>query len=146
MLAVAPLGQAHAQTGSRIGVSFEAASVWSARNDVRIPPDTGTEFSIVDLIGSGPSGAVRTEVIVQLAHRHGLRFVYAPLRVTGRGTPSTPISFAGRQFAPVSTDAEYQFSSYRATYRYRLYDGATWRWKSTAPLLRRVVRSISPPL
>lgn len=129
MLAVAPVGHAYAQTGSRIGVSFEVASVWSARNDVRIPPDTGTEFSIVDLIGSGPSGAVRTEVTIRLARRHGLRFVHAPLRVTGRGTPSTPVSFAGRQFAPVPTDAEYQFSSYRATYRYRLYDGATWRWQ-----------------
>jgi hypothetical protein len=127
-LAILAVGQAHAQTASRIGVSFEAASVWSARNDVRIPPDTGTEFSIVDLIGSGPAGAVRTEVTIQLAARHGLRFVHAPLRVTGRGTPSTPISFAGRQFAPVPTDAEYQFSSYRAIYRYRLYDGATWRW------------------
>jgi hypothetical protein len=128
ILAVSPGDQACAQTESRIGVSFEASSVWSARNDVRIPPDTGTEFSIVDLIGSGPVGAVRTEVTVQLADRHGLRFVHAPLRVTGRGTPSTLISFAGRQFAPVPTDAEYQFSSYRATYRYRLYDGATWRW------------------
>jgi hypothetical protein len=28
----------------------------------------------------------------------------------------------------VPTDAEYQFSSYRATYRYRVHDGDTWRW------------------
>jgi hypothetical protein len=29
----------------------------------------------------------------------------------------------------ISTDADYQFDSYRATYRYRFYSGDTWQWK-----------------
>lgn len=120
-------GSVHAQTVPRFRVSFEAAGVWSNRNDVRIPPDTGTEFSIVDLIGSGPTGAIRTEVTIEMAERHGLRFVYAPVRVTGRGTPDAAIDFAGERFAPEAIDAEYQFSSYRATYRYRVVNGRTWR-------------------
>ncbi len=125
---MAGVGDAAAQQSPRFGLSVEAASVWSNRNDVRIPPDTGTEFSIVDLIGSGPTGAVRIEATVELTERQGIRFVYAPLKVTGRGIPGAPIAFAGGLFAPVPTDAEYQFSSYRATYRYRIHDGATWRW------------------
>jgi hypothetical protein len=121
--------EARAQEPPRFTILFEGASIWSARNDVRIPADTGTEFSIVDLIGSGPTPAVRVEGTVDVNQRHGLRFAYAPVRVSGRGVPSSPIAFAGGQFATVPTDAEYQFDSYRATYRYRFYSGGTWQWK-----------------
>jgi len=120
--------EASAQSAPRFGLTLEGSVLWSSRNDVRIPPDTGTRFSIVDLIGRAPTGGLRLEATVDLADRHGLRFVYAPLRVTGRGTPVGTIVFAGGSFAPVPTEAEYQFSSYRATYRYRIYDGPTWRW------------------
>lgn len=126
--AMATGGEARAQSGPRFTAIVEGSGIWSSRNDVRIPPDTGTEFSIVDLIGSGPTGAVRVETTFQAAKRHELKFVYAPLRVTGRGTPSGPVSFAGTTFATTPTDAEYQFHSYRATYRYRVVDGDTWRW------------------
>lgn len=59
----------------RFSALAEGASLWLARNDVRIPPDTGTEFSIVDLIGAGPTPAGRIEVTAGLAPRHELRFV-----------------------------------------------------------------------
>ena len=35
-----------------MSLTVEVLGVWQQRNDVRIPPDTGTEFSLVDLIGS----------------------------------------------------------------------------------------------
>lgn len=120
---------AHAQDLPRVSLTLEGASVWVNRNDVRIPPDTGTEFSIPDLIGIGPTPAVRVEAAVELNRRHGLRFVYAPVRVSGRGLPAAPIVFAGARFAPIPTEASYQFDSYRATYRYRFYDGPTWQWQ-----------------
>lgn len=127
-LTCAPRG-VEAQDSSRVAIILEGDSVWSNRNDVRIPPDEGTEFSIVDLIGTGPDGAVRVEATIELAERHGLRFVYAPIRVSGSGVADAPISFAGEQFAAGPTDADYQFDSYRVTYRYRFYNGETWRWK-----------------
>jgi hypothetical protein len=126
--AIAIAGEARAQSGPRFTAIVEGSGVWSSRNDVRIPPDTGTEFSLVDLIGTGPTGSVRMEATFQVTERHGLKFVYAPLRVTGRGTPSVPISFAGTTFTTTLTEAEYQFHSYRATYRYRVFAGDTWRW------------------
>jgi hypothetical protein len=121
-------GDAAAQPPRRFSLSVEGGSLWSARNDVRIPPDTGTEFSLAELIGSRSTGVVRIEVTADLTERHGVRFVYAPLRVTGRGISDAEIRFAGGVFGPAPTDAEYQFTSYRATYRYRIHDGATWRW------------------
>jgi hypothetical protein len=97
---------------------------------VRIPPDTGTEFSVVDLIGSGPTAIGRVELTAGLAARHELRFVYAPIEISGTGTPGTPILFAGGVFSPgVATDADYQFTSYRGTYRYTFYAGDRWHWQ-----------------
>lgn len=120
--------RAQGEPPPRLRLSLEAANVWQQRNDVRIPPDTGTEFSIVDLIGSAPTPSVRAELTVRLTRRQELRFVYAPLRLSGRGTPNAPIAFAGGQFATIPTDAEYRFTSYRATWRYRVYQGPTWAW------------------
>ena len=40
-----------------------------------------------------------------------------------------PIVFAGTTFAAAPTEAVYQFSSYRATWSYRVYEGATWTWR-----------------
>jgi len=131
VLLVAAFGadaQAQGEPPPRLRLSVEAASVWQQRNDVRIPPDTGTEFSIVDLIGSAPTPSVRVEMTVGITRRQELRFVYAPLRLSGRGTPDAPINFAGGTFDAVPTDAEYQFTSYRATWRYRVYQGRTWTW------------------
>jgi hypothetical protein len=124
---------AAAQTPSavpRFSALVEGAALWTARNDVRIPPDTGTEFSIVDLIGSGPTTIGRVEVTAGLAPRHELRFVYAPITISGAGTPGGSIAFAGGSFAPgVATDADYQFTSYRGTYRYTFYAGERWQWQ-----------------
>jgi hypothetical protein len=128
-LALVPPAEAQVERDGRVGVTFEVSNVWQERNDVRIPPDTGTEFSIVDLIGSASTPSVRTEVRVGLTERQELRFVHAPLRVTGTGTPGAPIAFAGELFAPFPTEAEYQFSSYRATWRYRFHQGPTWTWR-----------------
>jgi hypothetical protein len=97
---------------------------------MRIPPDTGTEFSIVELIGSGPATIGRVEVTVGLAARHELQFVYAPLEISGSGAAGSPIGFAGGVFSPgVATAADYQFTSYRATYRYTFYAGDRWQWQ-----------------
>jgi hypothetical protein len=113
----------------RIGVTVEGLSVWQQRNDVRIPPDTGTEFSLVDLIGSSPTPSLRVTATADVAARQQVRFVYAPLQVSGRGVSATPIAFAGTTFAPSPTDAVYKFSSYRATWSYRVYQGPTWTWR-----------------
>jgi hypothetical protein len=124
----------------RIGLTVEGLNVWQERNDVRIPPDSGTPFSSVDLIGRAPTPSLRGELTIDVTERQELRFVYAPLRVTGQGTPVAPIAFAGGLFAPVPTDAEYQFSSYRGTWRYRVYQGGTWTWRVGATAFVRDAR------
>jgi hypothetical protein len=122
---------ASAQTADshRFAVAVELAAIGQQRNDVRIPPQSGTAFSLVDLAGSAAAPAIRVELTTALTERQDLRLVYAPLRLTGQGTPAQPIAFAGAAFMPLRTDAEYKFSSYRATWRYRVYQGPRWSWR-----------------
>lgn len=123
-------GTAGAQEPPKVVLDFEAGGVWLARNDVQIPNETGTRFSLQELIGAGPTEVTRVELAWNINPRHGLRVVYAPIRIEGSGTPAMDLLFAGEQFsAGVSTDAVYKFSSYRATYRYRFYQGDTWSWR-----------------
>jgi len=111
-------------------LELEGALFWQHRNDVRIPNnDTATEFSLVDVIGSGPYGAFRVEADFDVAEKHGFRVVVAPLEVEDDGVLDAPVSFAGTIFAPGEAEASYKFSSYRFTYRYRFYNGERWRWK-----------------
>lgn len=118
------------QPENKFSVAVEGGLIWQSRNDVRVPNATGTEFSLPDVIGNGPYGIFRAEATFDINERHGLRFVFAPLQITDTGTLPGDVSFAGVDFgAGTETEANYKFSSYRITYRYRFYDGPTWRWK-----------------
>lgn len=129
VLVAAVAASAQTATPGRVGLTVEGLGVWQQRNDVRIPPDTGTEFSLVDLVGSARTPSVRVEATVDVTERQQIRLVYAPLQLTGRGTPASPIAFAGTTFAPTPTDGVYKFNSYRATWSYRVHQGRTWTWR-----------------
>jgi hypothetical protein len=118
------------QSEKKFGIMVEGGATWQSRNDIRVPNETGTEFSLPDVIGAGPYGVFRAEFDFDINERHGLRFVFAPLEITDNGTLPEDVSFAGEEFEPgVQTEANYKFSSYRISYRYRFYNGPTWRWK-----------------
>ena len=111
----------------RLGV--EAGPVWQSRNDVQIPSDTGTRFSLADLVGSGPFPYARVELEYKFNDKHSLRFLLAPFQYTETGVLNSNVSFAGENFnAGQSTEAKYQFNSYRATYRYRFFSNDNWQW------------------
>jgi hypothetical protein len=114
----------------RYAIEIEGSALWQNRNDVRIPNATGTTFSLVDAVGTGPYGAYRVEVDFDVNERHGFRAVFAPLEIEDDASLTESVRFAGETFAPdVPTEATYQFSSYRFTYRYRFYDGPKWNWR-----------------
>ncbi|BDG05157.1 hypothetical protein [Anaeromyxobacter oryzae] len=104
-----------------VWVDVEGGAVWQSRNDVQIPKDGGTRFSLVDL-GSGPGAAWRVQAGVALG-RHELRALAAPLTLAVDGSFDDPVSFQGQTFAAgVHTDAWYRFDSYRLTYRYAVVE------------------------
>jgi hypothetical protein len=113
---LAPLASLPAVAQSH-SLSLETGAVFVGRNDARIPGDSGTRFSLRRLQGSGGAPYLRLEYLQRLRPGHGLRLLYAPLQLERTGTPEAPIRFAGTDFASgAPTQAQYRFSSYRATY------------------------------
>ncbi len=94
-------------------------------NDVRIPGDTGTLFSL----NSGPITTAsapyfRLRLGATLAERHTVFVAAAPLRLQARGTLPGDVDFAGSTFPAGSfVTGQYRFDTWRLTYRY------TW-WRS----------------
>lgn len=109
---------------------LEGGASWQSRNDVQIPGDTGTRFSLLDLTGGGPFPVGRVALDWDATERHGLRLVYAPVRSDGTGALDQPTSFAGTTFAAGPAHGEYRFDTYRLTWRYRLADGPRWTWRA----------------
>ena len=124
---------------SRLTVQVEMGAVWQSSNDVEVPNDgSATRFSLSDLAGKGPWPAGRIYLTWQPGERHGFRVLAAPLSLTGSGTPSTPIRFAGALYVPGSpVRATYTFNSYRLTYRYLLHTGTrTTAWVGVTGKIR----------
>ncbi|MEW6185174.1 MAG: hypothetical protein AB1585_05470 [Thermodesulfobacteriota bacterium] len=126
------------QKGKLFNLDIEGGPVWQSKNDVRIPGNSGSEFSFKNLTGTGPYAAGRFTFDWDFGERHGLRLVAAPFRVEGTGTFSRPVSFAGETFASsIPTRGKYKFDTYRLGYRYQLYNKNAWTWKVGATLLVR---------
>jgi len=110
-----------AAAGTDWSLDLEAAMVTASRNDVGIPGDTGTRFSLVDDLSTDDDVAFRVRLDRRLGGRHHLAASYAPLRLYAAGQVDFPIDFNGTVFpAGAGLDAVYQFNSYRLTWRYEL--------------------------
>jgi len=114
----------------RWDIGLETGPVWQSYNDVQIPGDTGTRFSLSDLVGNDPLPFYRLELFYDLKDKHQLRFLIAPLGYTENGVLDKNVDFDGQTFvAGENTEATYKFNSYRATYRYLFHEGPKWRWR-----------------
>jgi hypothetical protein len=113
----------------RWAIDFENGAVFSGYNDVRIPGDTGTTFSLTDDLKAETSYFWRIRVDVRVGRKHVLSGLAAPLEIYSSGSFNRPIDFAGETFAPgVPVTARYMFNSYRFTYRYEFLDKGGWRF------------------
>lgn len=104
-------------------VDVEGGAVGSSYNDIRIPGDTGTMFSLTDGLESKVEPFFRLRVGMTLGRRHTLSLLYAPLTVKSSGTLPYILQYFGVTF-PQDTplDATYKFNSYRISWRYELVD------------------------
>ena len=102
-------------------VDLESGLVFTGYNDVRIPGDDGTLFSMKDDLVSDPAFFYRISLGYTLGNRHTLALLYAPLETRSEGSMAQDIFFEGVVF-PANTQLEgtYKFNSYRLTYRYDL--------------------------
>lgn len=103
-------------------VDVETGAAFNGYNDVRIPPDTGTQFSFTEDLDAGAAPFLRLRIGLVDSEKHKLSVFAAPLRFSAAGMPVTDIVFNGATFpAGTSLDGEYRFDSYRITYLYGLH-------------------------
>jgi hypothetical protein len=100
-------------------IDLETGVVFPGYNDVRIPGDQGTLFSLKDDLVPENTIFYRIRLGYTINSRHTLFLLYAPLETHSGGSKAEDILFEGVEFpANTELDGTYKFNSYRLTYRY----------------------------
>ncbi len=104
---------------AQLSLDLETGGVFSGYNDVRIPGDGGTLFSLSEELEIDPSIFFRLRAFYDFNPRHHLGVLIAPLSLNSTGQLDRDLIFEGETF-PANTplDATYRFNSYRLVYRY----------------------------
>jgi hypothetical protein len=106
---------------AQISIDLESGYVTTGYNDVRIPGDQGTLFSLNEELKADGKIFYRLRLNYNINSRNIISVLYAPLTVRSQGSVSRDILFEDVLFAANSDiDATYKFNSYRLTYRYEL--------------------------
>lgn len=101
---------------------IEAGAAVTGYNDVRIPSDTGTEFSLNDETPAGVVPVIRVKAGYTVAEKHRIWLLAAPLRFRGSGRLSKPVAFDGVTFADnEKVESIYRFDSYRLSYQWEFF-------------------------
>jgi hypothetical protein len=102
----------------------ETGIAFSGYNDVRIPGDTGTRFSLSEELEADPTAFARVRVLYTFRDRHTVSALAAPLRIRSGGSVDRDILFEGETFdAGTPLEALFRFDSYRLSYRYDFHRG-----------------------
>ena len=100
-------------------IDLETGAVFNGYNDVRIPGDQGTLFSLTDDLKTETNIFYRLRASYIIKSRHSISILYAPLETKSQGTVPNDIFFEGGLFnANTQLTGTYKFNSYRLTYRY----------------------------
>ena len=115
------------QGTAQVFFDVETGAVFSGYNNVRIPGDTGTLFSLSRDLTTKSSIFYRLRLGFTFRERNHLSILYAPLTLKATGQVNQDIFFFEENF-PASTplDGTYTFNSYRLTYRYDLLRKDKW--------------------
>lgn len=105
----------------QVSFDIETGAVATGYNNVRIPGDQGTLFSLKDDLISKTEIFFRLRANYTIKSRHTLSLLYAPFETVSTGNVPYDILFEGATF-PANTDLKgtYKFNSYRFTYRYEI--------------------------
>jgi hypothetical protein len=104
---------------AQASIDLESGAVFTGKNNVRIPGNQGTLFSLKDDLISKTAFFYRIRLSYTIKSRHTISLLYAPLETKSEGSVSRDILFEGVIF-PANTELSgtYKFNSYRLTYRY----------------------------
>ncbi len=104
---------------AQANIDIESGAVFTGYNNVRIPGNTGSLFSLKTDLEAEPSAFIRIRAGYTIKSRHTISLLYAPLMVKSNGSTNKQIDFEGVMFpSNTALNARYTFNSYRITYRY----------------------------
>ena len=104
-------------------LDLELGPVVTARNDVRIPGEGGTLFSLKDDLVAETTGYLRLRLNQTFKNVHTVSLLYAPLQIESTGSIDKDIFYNGTTFAAgTPLTGAYKFNSYRLSYRYHFID------------------------
>ena len=110
------------QSKAQISLDLESGLLFSGYNDVRIPGDQGTLFSLSEELKADRSLFLRLRLNYHWGERNTFSLLYAPLTINSSGQFDKDVIFQGQTFpADTPIDGLYRFNSYRLTWRYVLY-------------------------
>jgi len=104
---------------AQVNIDIESGAVFTGYNNVRIPGNGGTLFSLKNDLNANPNAFIRLRAGYTIKSRHTISLLYAPLTVKSTGLTNKEIYFEGETFATnTALNSSYKFNSYRITYRY----------------------------
>jgi hypothetical protein len=107
---------------------FENGLALSGYNDVQIPREEGTRFSLSEDLKTDPSYYFRVRLGYQWKSRHTISLFASPFRLRAAGSVDEEILFFEETFpADVPLTGVYKFNSFRLTYRYDFVRRGKWR-------------------
>lgn len=109
-------------------LDFENGLAISGYNDIQIPRDAGTLFSLTEDLKTGSSYFFRIRIGYRWKSGHNISVFAAPLTLNAIGQVDKDIKFFEKTFPPnTPLDARYTFNSYRLTYRYDFVRKPKWQ-------------------
>jgi len=107
---------------AQLYTDIETGRVFSGYNNVQIPGNTGTRFSLSEDLTTDSRFFLRSRLFYSFNNKHTVGILIAPLRLEASGKIDEPVTFEGETFSGnVPLKATYRFDSYRFTYRYTFY-------------------------
>jgi hypothetical protein len=109
-------------------IDLENGLALSGYNDVRIPGETGTLFSLSEDLQTDSSYFFRVRLGYQFKSRHTFSIFAAPLTLNASGKVAKEITFFEETFpSNIPLTGSYTFNSYRLTYRYDFLRKDKWQ-------------------
>jgi len=110
-------------------LDIEGAYVMPGYNDVGIPGDSGTRFSLTEDLDADETTTFRVRYGHTFGEKHFVAGLVAPLTMKSQGTLDKNVDFNGATFAQGSAvDATFRFDSYRLIYRYLFHKSDKMRF------------------
>ncbi|MDP8201423.1 MAG: hypothetical protein P9M11_04720 [Candidatus Tenebribacter burtonii] len=104
---------------AKIEIDLESGVIFSGYNDVAIPGDTGTRFSLSEELDTKATPFYRLRLFYDFNSKHHLGVLFAPLTIKSGGSLDRDLIYQNEIYAQgTALDVKYQFNSYRLVYRY----------------------------